>query len=160
MQDFIKLRPLFMVFYGLNRGKINCHFATIVFHFADTVSQTQLVTSLTCTFSFQYRRSHADADPGTQRLVSSKRPPGADLPRGRHVTRGGGVSKTSVVPSTPTLGTVSLITILMFVAFVSSTIRGECSISHFISSFLKFTLSSFLPIGVSIHYSSILVGQK
>ena len=62
---------------------------------------------------------------------------------GRHVTRGRGVSKTSVIPLTPTLGTVSLITILMFVAFVLSTIRGECSISHFISCSLKFTLSSY-----------------
>ena len=66
-----------MVFNWLYCRKIYCHFAKIVSHFADTVSQTELVTNLTCTFSFQYRRCHADADSGTQRLGSSKRPPGA-----------------------------------------------------------------------------------
>ena len=81
----------------------------------------------------------------TSRNVLHRMNESARLPTRRNVlvTRGRGVSKTSVIPLSPTLGTVSLITILMFVAFVLSTIRGECSISHFISCSLKFTLSSY-----------------
>ena len=175
MQDFIKLRPLFMVFNWLYRRKIYCHFAKIVSHFADTVSQTELVTNLTCTFSFQYRRCHADADSGTQRLGSSKRPPGAKTgtwsPCHAGQTRGGSSPEPTLpaptwsvfcTPSTPTLGSslaswpslVSPTTISMFVCFVLSntlSIRVEgSSTSPFISCSSKFTSLSAIALTKSI----------
>ena len=88
-----------MVFNWLYRRKICCHFANFVSHFADTVSQTVLVTNVYLQVSTEDAmlmqiRAHRDLDLQRDRLVQK-------LEWSRHVTRGRcwGADATACKPS-------------------------------------------------------------